>query len=173
MRRLLQLVLLSALGYSQQSFPRFEDYPTSKDFTGKPAAPKLVRPADRQFRTVIRDGAAKGPNFAGHYTIVSWGCGSGCVSMTIVDARDGTVFQAPFRVLEWGMPLMKYEGRYAANEEHFEPLSFGLGSRLLIVRGCPEEKNCASYFYEWQTPHFEMIRKVQAKEAPAAPVHAF
>src|SRR5208282_3369622 len=125
---------------------------------GKPAPPKLIRPEDRLFRTRIREGASKGPNFAGHYTIAEWGCGSGCISIALVDAADGTVFKVPFDVLGWGMPLMEYEGRYAPNREGFAPLSYRLDSRLLIVRGCPEDQNCASYFYEWKGPQFKLIR---------------
>jgi hypothetical protein len=156
---LLCAVALSAWAQGAANLPRFEDYPSPKDFTGKPAPPKLIHPQDRKFRTVIREGAAKGPNFAGHYTIVSWGCGGGCVSMAIVDSRDGTVFQPPFAALSVAtMPV------------EVEPLTFKLDSRLLIVRGCPEEKNCATYFYRWEAPRFKLIRRVG--EAPAGD-HAF
>ena len=103
----------------QRPFPRFEDYPATERFIGTLAPPKLIRPADRLFRTMIREGASKGPNFAGHYTIAEWGCGSGCVSIAVVDAKDGTVFQAPFRTLGWGMPVVEYEGQYAPNREGY------------------------------------------------------
>ena len=141
--------------------PRFEDYPAARDFTGKPAPPKLLRPDERRFRTVIREGAAKGPNFAGHYTIVTWGCGGGCVSMAIVDARDGTVFHAPFSALS-----------VATMDADVEPLTYKLDSRLMVVKGCPEEKDCAAYFYEWAAPRFKLIRKVDAPQPPAGD-HAF
>ena len=35
---------------------------------------------------------AKGPNFAGTYTVVMWGCGSGCQSSVIVDAKTGKIY---------------------------------------------------------------------------------
>lgn len=129
--------------------PRFEDYPATEIFKGSPAAPKLRRPGDRLFRTKIREGAAKGPNFAGHFTIADWGCGAGCVSIAIVDAKDGTIYRAPFTALTWGMAFIKGE-----------PLAYKLDSRLLIARGCPEEENCGSYFYEWTGTRFKLIRKV-------------
>jgi hypothetical protein len=142
--------------------PKFGDYQVTEIFKGPPAPPQLRRPADRLFRTKIREGAAKGPNFAGHYTIADWGCGAGCVSIAIVDAKDGRIHDAPFTALEWGMPLLKYEGKYAPNLDGFEPLQYKLESRLLIARGCPEEENCASYFYEWTGSKFKLIRKVAA-----------
>src|SRR5215472_4297169 len=84
---------------------KFEDYAASADFKGKPAAPILATKGDRMFRTQIRDAARKGPNFAGHYTIAEWGCGSGCVSLAVVDAVSGKVFAAPFKNL--ALPLQE------------------------------------------------------------------
>lgn len=76
----------------QRTMPRFEDYPAPATFRGTPA-PVDVASAEgaRAFRTVLREGAAKGPNFAGRYTFVQWGCGSPCQSFAIVDARTGRV----------------------------------------------------------------------------------
>jgi len=140
------------------SFPKFEDYPVTEVFRGAPAPPKLLRPGDRAFRTKIREGAANGPNFAGSYTIASWGCGSSCVSIAVVDARTGDVYSGPFDILGWGVAL-KYAG---VPEDRYEPLSYELGSRLFMVRGCPEDGNCGSYFYEWEAPRFKLIGRVAA-----------
>ena len=48
-------------------------------------------PGASRFRTRLREGAAKGPNFAGHFTVVTWGCGSSCQEHAIVDAQTGKV----------------------------------------------------------------------------------
>jgi hypothetical protein len=34
-------------------------------------------------------------NFAGRYVVISWGCGSQCVLMAIVDAKTGIVYDPP------------------------------------------------------------------------------
>jgi hypothetical protein len=138
---------------ANERLPRFEDYPAAETYKGIPAPPKLRRPGDRLFRTRLREAAAKGPNFAGHFTVAEWGCGAGCVSIAIMDAKDGRSFDAPFKALAWGVPMMK---------ESVEPLTYKLDSRLLIARGCPEEEHCASYFYEWAGTKFKLIRKVTA-----------
>jgi hypothetical protein len=156
------LVMTSVWAQDPGSDPRFEDFPIGGTFNSKPSPPKLVEKRDRLFRTRIREGAAKGPNFARRYTIVEWGCGSGCVSFALADAEVGTLFRPPFRDLGWGMPLMEYEGRYAPNRDGFMPLSYRLDSSLLVVRGCPEDENCGTYFYEWKAPRFRLIRKVAA-----------
>jgi len=80
-------------------FPRFEDYRVSEKFKGIPVPVKLrsARGAS-MFRTKLREGAKKGPNFAGHYTVITWGCGTDCRLVAIVDARTGRVYFAPFTV---------------------------------------------------------------------------
>ena len=72
--------------------PQFSDYPVKDIYRGRPAAVKLTsHPLAWTFRTVLRDGAEKGPNFAGHFTVVLWGCGAGCQSFAIVEANSGKV----------------------------------------------------------------------------------
>ena len=91
--------------------PRFEDYMVTEMFTGTPAPPILATPEQRMYRTRIRNGVStgadvwigsyknpikgKGPNFAGHYFVIRWGCGSQCVMMAVVDAATGIVYKPP------------------------------------------------------------------------------
>ncbi len=160
---LASVLILRAVAQSpKESYPLFENYPAKETFSGKPALPKLVRSGDRLFRTKIGEGSAKGPNFAGHLTVAEWGCGSGCVSIAVVDAKDGRIYPAPFGILGWGTPVQIYEGKFATNQDRFKPLDYRLDSRLLVVRGCPEDKNCGSYFYEWTGSELKLVRRVQA-----------
>lgn len=155
------LLMATGISYAQSAkAPNFEQFPSTETFSGKPAAPVFQTAGQRKFRTMIREGAAKGPNFAGRYTIADWGCGAGCVSIAVIDAKDGKVYDGPFSVLSWDM--FTYEGKYKSNTPEFAPLEFQKGSRLLIARGCPEEEKCASYFYEWVAPKFKLIRKIEA-----------
>jgi len=156
MRLLLPLLAVAAFG--QAPVPAFDQYRVAEVFSGKPAAPVLKTANDRMFRSRIREGAAKGPNFAGHYAIADWGCGAGCVSLAVVDSKDGTVYRGPFETLGWAM--YKYEDKYKANDDGFVPLTFRTDSRLLIARGCPNDKDCGSYFYEWTGTGFKLLRKI-------------
>jgi len=54
------------------------------DFSSHPDALK--------FKTNLIEGVKGGPNFAEHYTIISWGCGTMCQVVAIVDNRDGAVY---------------------------------------------------------------------------------
>ena len=153
------LVLFAAASFcTAQKLPTFEQFAEAETFTAKPAPPLLKTPAQRSFHTAIREGAAKGPNFAGHYTIVTWGCGSGCVSAVVVDAKSGTVHSLPFSNL----------GMDASIEGDSEPLLFKFNSRLLIASGCPGERDCATYYYEWAGERLKLIEKSPNKRTPAA-----
>jgi hypothetical protein len=77
--------------------PRFEDYPTSGRFEGKPAPVDLrSHPQARKFRTLLRDSVKSGANFAGHYAVNYWGCGTECIRVGIVDLETGRAYIAPF-----------------------------------------------------------------------------
>jgi hypothetical protein len=126
---------------SSELLPKFENYPVTDIFKGPPAPPKLRRPGDRLFRTRIREGAAKGPNFAGHFTVAEWGCGAGCVSIAIVDAKDGRIYDAPFTALAWGVPMMKDSVEPTLGNRR-ESTEFSAGRRslmkyILIMHGKP------------------------------------
>ena len=59
-------------------------------------------PVAESHRTVIAEKYKAGEaNFASHYVIVTWGCGSGCVTGAMVDTRDGFVYPMP-EDKEWG-----------------------------------------------------------------------
>jgi hypothetical protein len=84
-----------------ESPPRFEDFSVSLRFRGKPAQVDLSsHPKARMFRAKLRDGAKEGPNFAGHYTVVRWHCGTECQAVAVVDAKTGHVYFAPFSTSE-------------------------------------------------------------------------
>lgn len=73
--------------------PRFDEFPVDRIYKSAPAPVDLRSNAEaRTYRTRLREGARKGPNFAGHYTVVGWGCGSNCEATMVVDAVTGRVY---------------------------------------------------------------------------------
>jgi hypothetical protein len=149
--------LLLALYLAVDQVPTFEQFKVTDKFTGGPAAPVLRSKMQRNFRTVIREAAQKGPNFAGHYTLAEWGCGAGCVSMAIVDSQTGETFDAPFNLLGYDL---SYD--YGGDEQ----LEYKIDSRLIVARGCPGEKDCGTYYYEWSANQFKLLRKSSAAKKP-------
>jgi hypothetical protein len=84
------------LNYRQAKHPQFEDFIVKKNFHGKPAKVNLGTNEEvHRYRTVIHDGAAEGPNFADHFTIVIWGRGTYAQEFAIVDAISGSVYIFP------------------------------------------------------------------------------
>lgn len=138
--------------------PRFEDFPVGEEgqFKGKPAPVKLT-PEARKYRTMIREGAREGPNFAGHYTIVEWGCGVGCVQFAIVDAKTGAVFMPAFYV---ALPPVT-EGETG---EPPEPLQYRPDSKLLIAGGSRNEKGEGIYYYKWDKNRLTLIATAAIKK---------
>jgi len=108
--------------------PRFEDFPARRTIT-RSARPLLASPGAREFRTVLREGAAAGPNFAGNFTVVSWGCGSNCYRWAIIDGRSGRVYFPPADIAMLFGPT------------HFSDagLSYRLDSGLLAIAGATFE----------------------------------
>ena len=148
---------LAVLALAQEKQPspvwklKFADYKTTRFYKGKPIRPTIEK-HQRMFQTRIRQGARHGPNFAGMYIIASWGCGSGCVSFAVVNARTGKVYDAPFSIL--GVPYLTDSGR------EYQGLDYTLGSRLPVADGCPEdeEKDCGTHYYEWKGTQFRQLR---------------
>ena len=63
-------------------------------YHGQVAKP-VLRPADREYRTRIRQAFAGGVNFAGHYIVIEIGCGMGCTLVYLGDAKTGRIQDVP------------------------------------------------------------------------------
>jgi hypothetical protein len=130
--------------------PAFADLPATDLFKGKPVPVKLLTPEARKYRTMLRDGAKDGPNFAGHYTVAQWGAGAGCVQFAIIDARTGDVYMPPFYVCIAAPPDKPMD-------QIPEPLQFKPDSKLLIVTGARNEKGSGVYYYKWEKNRLALI----------------
>jgi len=139
--------LVAVTAVASESLP-FDKYP-SRIFRGKPAVPQLRTPLALEHRTAIRNGAKHGPNFAGHYTVVDWGCGTSCGVYVIMDARTGEIHEPP--------EISKGVDLGIAGPE-FRP-----NSKLMVVASCPPPevygfKNCERKFCKWDGSHLVLIK---------------
>ena len=142
--------------------PRFEDYP-AKPYAGPVAAVRWQADAQaRMYRTMLKNATKdQRPNFAGHFIVVHWGCGSGCIMNKIVDARSGKVFHPAGvetnEVMNIDGPLFDNGGtlRYRAD------------SRLFVLIGVPEEdeKRRGISFFEWTGSRMKLLRHVKVPPA--------
>jgi hypothetical protein len=141
-----------------QATPRFQDY-SAPVYKGK-RAPVNLKSAEgaSTFRTRLREGAAKGINFAGRYTLVAWGCGTGCLSGGIIDARTGTVY--------FPRELGGFGVWYFSDNPNAEALEFKPNSRLLVLSGFPateansDNPKTGLYYYEWTGTRLRLVKFV-------------
>jgi hypothetical protein len=173
----LSLILFSALAISalgkntRGRLPRFEDYPAKEFSSGVLAAPKIVTPAQRMYRTRIREGVEKGwgvyrdgkdlkgPNFAGKMIVVRWGCGAPCLMMAMVDAETGEVYLPPLSVANtFALPLSCI-GRNVVSSN--PEITFRQDSLLMVIRATPDcnKENHHSYahYFVWKENHWNLL----------------
>ena len=112
----------------------------------------------------LREGSERKPNFAGHYTIVTWGAGLGNFSIAVVDAQTGKIYFAPFEsVSRAGFGFSSVEGKPEENP------AFRLDSKLFAFTGCPgkEYEGCTDwdkdgfYLYSFNNGRFKKERFVK------------
>src|SRR5579883_713391 len=150
--------LLLLLLLAQAPPAKFEDFPSGASFQGMPAKPVLRTKWQRSYRTTIRSAAQDGPDFAGKFKVAQWGCGSGCFGIFIIDEQSGSVYDAPFHIASL-QPSLVYQDQ--PDKSPFDdPLQYRLDSRLFVLHGCPEEEDCASYFYEWTGTALKLLKKI-------------
>ena len=143
--------------------PRFSDY-TEPAFKGRAAALKLTTPLARAYRTRLREGARRAVNFAGHYKLHTWSCGTGCLQTAFIDAKTGEVF---FPKELNGFIVCFYDPKPVDDLE--EALKFERGSRLIVMSGYPysergkDEPKKGLYYYEWTGAELKLV-KFEAKD---------
>ncbi|HUX80130.1 MAG TPA: hypothetical protein VMW10_10370 [Alphaproteobacteria bacterium] len=87
-------ILTSVASYADSTLPDFSTYPVSEIdvLKEKPAPVDLSsHKGAKTYKSKLQEGAEKGPNFAGHYTVVSIGCGTQCQENWVIDAKTGKI----------------------------------------------------------------------------------
>jgi hypothetical protein len=155
------IVALGSVGYAQSAVPTFTRY------AAKVEKPKNVKVNLRshknanKFRTNLRNAAKGGVNFAGHYILTTWGCGTNCSQSAIIDARTGRVF-FPDQLEGAGFGFCELP-------DDTEPLVHQADSRLLILNGFKggdlslNNAPCGIYYLEWTGKNFKQVQFVEKK----------
>lgn len=142
--------------------PRFDSFRVPV-YKGPNGTPDLTSDSQtRMYRTRIKEWAKAKPNFAGHYILATWGCGTECLQITIIDAKTGKVFHpsgvtsnaannVDDKLLE-GKPRWPNEGS----------IKFQANSKLLMLFGMPEEDTTRRgiYYFVWRDNRLSLVRFV-------------
>jgi hypothetical protein len=136
---------------SGRNTPTFDDFKVSRSFKGVPKAPVLRTRSDREYRTSIRNAVKSGANFAGHYSVAEWGCGTGCHGFVVVDVVTGTVYDPPFTDINFHQPEVaeyweNHEPQWWCLSNH-DVIEYRADSDLLVVEGCLDDHQCGRTYY--------------------------
>jgi hypothetical protein len=153
---ILCLACLSFVSFGQNKVPKFRDYPAGKIYRGKNAPVKLTSSDERMFRTRLTEAAKQKPNFAAHYVLTVWGCGTECLGGAAIDVSTGKVSFFDFSICCWGTDV----------DDDFEAVNFRLDSKLIIFSGIRNEKDGdeGTHFYKFQNGRFIFIKTIKNKK---------
>lgn len=152
------LILATLHNIGQAKIPRFQDYHVATAWHGKNAKLWLRTYNEKLFLTQLTNAAKEPPDFAGHYKIAGWGCGSVCASGALIDLKTGAIHPLPFAGHGRGAEYWIFTGG-PVEEKYIE---YRRDSRLLIIRRVESGKTStwvtvASYF-AWDGKRFNQIK---------------
>jgi len=140
---------ITAADLADPKAPAFQTYPAKKEQINTiPRLDLTSNPIARTFRTVLRNQMAEGPNYAGHYRLAFWGCGSSCLMFAVVNLQNGKVITQEHIKSVDGV-LLAADDFLSATESEVWAFRYKADSSLLVVLGAPDEddsKKGAYYF---------------------------
>jgi hypothetical protein len=119
-------------------------------------------PTARMYRTVLRREIARGPNFAGHYRVAVWGCGSSCSMFAVVNLITGRVITpegfSHTSGVYFGVDNQKL---FPESQQDYWLLGFTKDSRLLVVLGDLDEDESREGAFYFVLDH-ERLRSIHS-----------
>ena len=155
------VLAFSSIGFAQSSTPTFTQYAVKVERIKNVTVNLKSHKNARMFRTNLRNAAKEGVNFAGHYVLTTWGCGTNCSQSAIIDARNGRVF-FPDQLEGDGVGFCDLP-------DETEPIVHKANSRLLILSGFKggdldrENGRCGIYYLEWTGTSFRVVNFIEKK----------
>ena len=163
-KSVLLITVLCAFGptcFAQSSAPTFTQYAVKVEKTRNIRVNLKSHKNANMFRTNLRTAAKEGVNFAGHYILTTWGCGTNCTESAIIDARNGRVF--------FPEQLQGSSFGFCEFPDDTEPIVYQADSRLLVLNGFKggdlDKKGgrCGVYYFEWTGASLKQVKFVQKK----------
>jgi hypothetical protein len=142
------LPALLAISCGTAASAEFADHPGAAPLHSAPSRPKLDTPKARKFRTQLKEQSALGPNLSGHYRLVTWGCGSGCLEWAVVDLTNGKVWMGPTQTC--AEPRIDAEGTPRWAESRADSAVVHLYEcQMTAETACPESRQDRRHSYRW------------------------
>ncbi len=135
----------------QQAIPQFRDFPANMVHTGSNAPVQLSTNVDWTYRTRLLIASHQKPNYADHFVLSTWGCGTACIQGAAIDVSTGNVVWLPATIC------------CARNTDaNFDPVIFKLNSRLIVLSGLRDQKenDDAAHFYSIEGSEFVFVADI-------------
>ena len=151
----------SSIGFAQSATPTFTQYAARVEKNRNVRVNLRSHKHANMFRTNLRNAAKEAVNFAGHYILTTWGCGTNCSQSAIIDARNGSVFFPD-----------ELEGSvfgFCEFSDDTEPIVYKANSRLLVLNGFKggdfdkKDGRCGIYYLEWTGTKFRQVQFAEKK----------
>ncbi len=136
---------------SPSRVPTFSAYSVPVDQSSR-RPPVIFDKRTYEYRTRIRASAKLPVNFAGHYVLSIWGCGTNCVQGAVYDTGTGAASLLPFSI------CCNTDQQLNENKEMVD---YRADSRLVEFNGQRNEEGSAG-------PHFYLFNKGIFSELPVA-----
>ncbi|HYX71061.1 MAG TPA: hypothetical protein VE825_18135 [Terriglobales bacterium] len=151
------LGLIPGLGAQDKApgkLPDFGDYPVKEIYQGKHARARIVTAYQKLFQTRIRESMDDDVNFAGHYVVATWGCGSGCMQFAVADAVSGRVYDPPMKSVAFHFGPDADHGP----QKYPDMVNVKPDSALMVIEGCPDEgEKCGRFYYHFDHGRFILL----------------
>ncbi len=146
---------------SEDIVPEFRNYPATVENAIATGITQTDEPDSTTYKDKLNESLQNGVNFAGHFVLSTWGCGTDCQSSAIIDAQTGNVlFPTQIGVTSFGAGGLKDK----------QPLQYQSDSRLLIINGYPttgdsgKDVRAGAWYYEWTGTELKFIKFVARNE---------
>jgi hypothetical protein len=143
--------------------PRFDQFPARVERIANPAPVDLNSdPGAREFRTMLRRASRQGVDFAGHFKIATFGCGTSSICWGIVDERSGRVnFEEPHEI---AFEHVGDQPKAAPGTTDLLGMRYRADSNLLILLGAPNEEESIEgvNYYRWTGARLVLVKHVAA-----------
>jgi hypothetical protein len=155
---------ITAADLSDPKAPSFDNYATkTQEVIPNRKLDLASNPVAKTYRTVLRQEIAKGPNYAGHYRVAVWGCGTSCAMFAVVNLKTGRVMTTREFSAVSGVHLAAEDFLRGTKSDSWA-VRYKNDSSLLVVLGAPDEDDsrAGSYYFALQGERLRLIHTTRA-----------
>lgn len=145
---------------STDTVPQFKNYPVEQIYTNE-NHPLILNEFGKKYKTRLSYALKHDkPNFAGHYIVVTWGCGTGgCNTGAVVDAITGEAYPFPISISSVSPLKPEYEN------DNGQELIYKLKSRIIVFAGNLDGSTNGNgedtiEFYEFKDGEFVFLKSI-------------